>query len=230
MRNPTFSHVSRMIVLHWTRHNFITVLTHTKPIEVLLFFPLLIDLHASFRFSRTNNWMSPKHKACSICSLGKAYAATSPASLSSPRSRITPSPRRQSETRTGSLSPTLISWRFPALATLSAGPRLPTTLYNLDACRATRDATPHWCTTTVPLAAQAWCGTPHYSAAAGTEDVNRSVKLSPIANCNAPTFTHSSGRWSHKIRFRSSETQVFASKQLTGKVPARVRTTANVNN
>ena len=36
--------------------------------------------------------------------------------------------------------------------------------------------------------------TPHYSAAVDTEDVNKGVKLSPIAKCNAPRFTHSSGR------------------------------------
>ena len=30
--------------------------------------------------------------------------------------------------------------------------------------------------------------TPDYSAAVGTEVVNRNVKLSPIANCNAPMF------------------------------------------
>ena len=34
----------------------------------------------------------------------------------------------------------------------------------------------------------------HYSAAVDTKGVNKGIKLSPIAKCNTPRFTHSSGR------------------------------------
>ena len=72
--------------------------------------------------------------------------------------------------------------------------------------------------------------TPDYSAAVGTEVVNRNVKLSPIANCNAPMFNSLKWKMITQDQDPKLDTQVKLPNKITGQVPAIVRTKANTNN